>query len=100
MKGLLNNIKDETESSKSSLLETRPAAKPKRVKVLDDSQEGEPSPTAETKTGTKATRLTEDVNPILYGNSNRSSRQNHVSPHFGVIEPIGQEAQHVNFDSV
>ena len=100
MSGLLNNIKDEAESSKASLQETRPAAKPKRVKVLDDSQEGVPSPTAETKTGTKAARLTEDVNPILYGNSNRSSRQNNVSPHFGNVEPIGQETQHVSFDSL
>ena len=104
MKGLRNVntfIKDEEDSSKASLQETRPAVKPKRVKVLDDSQEGEPSPTAETKTCTKAARLTEDVNPILYGNSNRSSgRQNNVSPHFGIIESGNKEAQHVSFDSV
>ena len=83
-------IKQEEDSSMASVREVRTMAKGKRLKVLDDSQEEYPSPTDETKAGTKAARLTEDVNPITYWHSNKLGKHDKASPHFGVVEKEGE----------
>ena len=69
--------------------------KPKRKKVLhDDSQDGEPDQTAETKADNKGFKLTEDVNPCMYRrNSVRHKERSIISPHFGIVDSPTEPTQ-------
>ena len=105
----MEELKNKKEKQKTSIVDednlinaghpdVKYTVRQKRRKVLDDSQEVEP---VETKTDTKATRMTEEVNPILYRHSKRSSKQNsNISPHFGgaPVQEISRQTQPQNND--